>query len=572
MSDLPFRLLFLIWLFLMIPFVSSVFFSRYLKLSPFFGYVVGGVIINLFFRNLFPKQFIGNFSILGLNLLIFTLGFQINFNQILRLSRWVIGGGLLQLIFSGFLIYLLCLFFKFSLIESLFLAVAFSTASTAVVGKLIQEKGEEGSLLGELALGLLIFQDVTLIPLLIILSSFGENQSFWQFLSSLTFNLIKSGFILFFVYYSGQKIVPFIFDKISRLSKELLNFLTIIFIISVLLLFSYFGISSILASFIAGIILAQTFQHYHIFAEIRPLKEIFVIIFFIFLGFFVDPNLILAHFLKISLFLMSLYLIKIFVVLFIFLFFKFHTKTAFFLALMLSGLGEDAFIILFQGLSSKILGFESYNFALILILVNFLLSPIIINYRDHIYLKIRKFIKKNLSFLEKYLVYHFEKEVANINVLEFKDHIILCGYGRVGSLIGYALNLANIPFIAVDYNYHIVEKARRNGVNIIYGDPTDIDVLDYLQCEEAKAIIVALPDRFSRETVIFNARKLNSNIVIFVRVHHDIDRLKAKDLGAHVIVQPEIEASIAIIKKIMMIKGFSKEKIAKRISELRKIY
>lgn len=572
MSDLPFNLLFLIWLFLTIPFIISVFVSRYLKLSPFFGYVVGGVIINLFFRNLFPRQFIGNFSILGLNLLIFTLGFQINFNQILRLSKWVIGGGALQLIFSGFLIYFFSLFFKFSFIESLFLAIAFSTASTAVVGKLIQEKGEEGSLLGELALGLLIFQDITLIPLLIILSSFGQNQSFWKFFSSLTLNLIKSGLILFFVYYSGQKIVPFIFDKISRLSKELLNFLTIVFIISVLLFFSYFGISSILASFIAGIILAQTFQHYHIFAEIRPLKEIFVIIFFIFLGFFVDPSLIFSQFFKIGLFLILLYLIKIFVVLFIFLFFRFHTKTAFSLALMLSGLGEDAFIILFQGLSLKILGFETYNFALALILINFLLAPIIINYREQIYLKIRQFIKNNFSFIEKYLVYHFEKEIPNINVLEFKDHIILCGYGRVGSLIGYAFNLANIPFIAVDYNYHIVEKARRNGVNIIYGDPTDIDVLDYLQCEEAKAIIIALPDRFSREAVIFNARRLNPEIIIFVRVHHDIDRLKAKDLGAHVIVQPEIEASIAIIKKIMLIKGFSKEEIAKKISELRKIY
>ncbi len=557
---------------MVIPFVSSVIFSRYLKLSPFFGYVVGGIIINLFFRNLFPKQFIGSFSILGLNLLIFTLGFQINFNQILRLSRWVIGGGLLQLVLSSFFIYFLCLFFKFSMIESFFLAIAFSTASTAVVGKLIQERGEEGSLLGELALGLLIFQDITLIPLLIIFSSFGENQSFWKFLPSLTLNLIKSGFILFFVYYSGQKVVPFVFDKISRLSKELLNFLTIVFIVTFLLFFSYFGISSILASFIAGIILAQTFQHYHIFAEIRPLKEIFVTIFFIFLGFFVDPNLILSHFFKLSLFLVLICLIKIFVVLWIFLFFKFHPKTAFSLALMLSGLGEDAFIILFQGLSSKILTSEIYNFALILILINFLLSPIIISYRDQIYFKIRTFIKKKLPFLEKYLVYHFEKEVPNINILEFKDHIILCGYGRVGSLIGYALNLANIPFIAVDYNYHIVEKARRNGVNIIYGDPTDIDVLDYLQCEEARAIIIALPDRLSRETVIFSARRLNPNIIIFVRVHHDVDRLKAKDLGAHVIVQPEIEASLAIIKKIMLIKGFSKEEVAKRITELRKIY
>lgn len=569
MSDLSFSLFFNITLFFTLPFLISVFLTRYLRLSPFIGYILGGVIINIFFKSLFPASLINNFSLIGINLLIFSLGLQINFSQILRLGKFVIVGGLVQLTAILFFITVIAQFFGFGLIKSLFFGAAFATVSTAIVAKIIQERGEEGSLLGNLAIGLLIFQDITFIPLFIIFSSFVPNLSTLVLLKSIFFNLIKAGLILFFTYYLGVKIIPYVFNKISRVSRELLNLLSVIFILGVLSFFSFFGISSVLASFIAGILLAQTMEHYHVFSEIRPIRDLLMTVFFIFLGLFIDPGIIGGQFLNIFLFLIILYLLKIIIVLIIFLRFRFHTRTAFSLALMLSGVGEDAFLFLYQGFFLKAIDLSSYNFALAVVVVSFILTPIAINNRDKIYLRLRSLLKRYLPFLEKYLEVNFDRETPDIDVLPLKNHVILCGYGRVGGLIGRALLLANIPFIAIDYNFHIVEKARRSGVNIIYGDPTQIDVLDYAQCETASILIVALPVQYSREAVIFHAKKLNPKILIFVRVHNDQDRIKIRNLGIHAVVQPEMEASLSIIKNVFYVKGLDKEEIKKKIKHLR---
>lgn len=572
MTDLSFNILFLIWLFLAIPFIISLFLTRYLRFNPFIGYILGGVVINLFFKSFFSAPFINNFSLFGLNLLIFTLGLQINLSSLLRFGKFVVVGGLLQLLITIVSVFILSLVFHLNFLTSLFFSIAFATASTAMVGKIIQERGEEGSLLGGLAIGLLIFQDITFIPLFIVFSSFSPNQTFFSIIKSVFVNLVKAGFILGLVYYFGQKLVPLIFNKVSRVSRELLNILVVVFIISALMFFSYFGLSTIMASFLAGVILAQTIEHYHIFSEIRPLRDLLVTVFFIFLGLYVNPLIIGEQFFSILLFLLLLYVLKIVIVLIIYLRFHFHSKTAFSLALNLSGVGEDAFLFLFLGFNRGIISQRDYNFGLALVLISFILTPLFINKREIIYLKIRSFVKKYLPFLESYLVYHFDREVPNVDVLPLKNHIVLCGYGRVGSLIGRALLLANIPFIAIDYNFHVVERAKKAGVNIIYGDPTEIDVLDYAQCDEASILIVALPDRFSRETVILNARKLNPNLAIFVRVHHEEERLRVKDLGAHVVVQPETEASVSIIRRILLLKGLAKEEIAKKIKQIKEIY
>jgi len=569
MSDLSFPLLFSITLFFALPFLTSVFLSRYFRLSPFIGYILGGILIKLFFQSFFSPTFINQFSLIGINLLIFSLGLQMNFFQVLQLGKFVIVGGIIQLLVSLFLIAFISFFFGFNLWQSLFFGAAFATASTAIVAKIIQERGEEGSLLGNLSIGLLIFQDLAFIPLFIIFSSFSPDKSSIKLLSVVFLNLFKAFFILFFTYYVGIKFIPYVFNKVSRISRELLNLLSVVFILGVLTLFSFFGLSTILASFIAGILLAQTIEHYHIFSEIRPLRDLLTTVFFIFLGFFVDPFIVTHQLPKIILFLIIVYLVKIFIVLLIFLRFRFHPRTAFSLALMLCGIGEDAFFFLYQGFSQKIIDLSSYNFALIIVLVSFVLTPIVINQREKIYLHLRSLLKKYLPFLDSYLTHNFERDIPNINVLPLKNHVILCGYGRVGGLVGRALMLANIPFIAIDYNFHVVERARRSGVNIIYGDPTQIDVLDYAQCESASTLIVALPDQYSRETVIFNAKRLNPNILIIARVHHDNDRLRIKDLGVHVVVQPEFEASLSIIKSIFYAHGLNKEEIRQKIKQLR---
>ena len=129
--------------------------------------------------------------------------------------------------------------------------------------------------------------------------------------------------------------------------------------------------------------------------------------------------------------------------------------------------------------------------------------------------------------------------------------------------------MANVAFIAVDYNFHTVEKAKKEGVNVIYGDPTDAEVLDYAECDSASVLISAVPESFSQEMIVFNAKRLNPKIVIFTRVHHEFEQRRMKDLGVEVIVQPEFEASLSIVRRVLLWKGFDREDIARKIKRIK---
>lgn len=539
------------------------------RISPIIGYIVGGIFLHLLIGDRLPKNFINNFSILGLVLLVFTIGLETNFTNLRRFGKFVILGGLLQIGLSAFFIFLTANLFKFSVIESVFFGFAFALSSSAVVSKIIQEKGEENSLVGGIAIGVLIFQDLAFIPILIILSSFGQGVTTWNLIQSVFLNVGKAAIVLGLVYYVGQKLIPLIFNKIAKISREVLNLFIIVFIVSALAFFSFFGLSSLLAAFIAGVLLGQTFEHYHIFSQIRPLRDLLVVVFFVFLGLSLELGYVISNIVPILAFVISVIVIKILVVLGIYLFFKFHTRTSFALAIFLFQVGEDAFILIFQGLASGSIRQDTYNFALSVVLTTLILTPIFISGKDKIFLNIRSFIKKHLVFLERYLIYKFDRESPNIDILPLKNHVIICGYGRVGSYIGRALTLANVPFIAVDYNFHTVEKAKKEGVNVIYGDPTDEDVLDFAECDGASILISAVPESFSQQMIIFNAKKLNPKIVIFTRVHRDAELRRMRDLGVEVVIQPEFEASLSIVRRILLWKGLDREEIARKIKRLK---
>jgi len=197
--------------------------------------------------------------------------------------------------------------------------------------------------------------------------------------------------------------------------------------------------------------------------------------------------------------------------------------------------------------------------------LSLLITPYFIANKERIYFGLKDFIRKYIPFLSHFIQYRIDLVDTPIDVLDIKNHVVLCGYGRIGSYIGRALMLSNIPFIAIDYNFEIVERAKRNGIQIIYGDPTDFDILDYAETENAIAIVLALPDRYSQEAIVMTAKKMNKNITIFSRVHRNVDQKRMRDLGADIIIQPEFEASMSIIKKLLLLKNVPKEEIIDKL-------
>ncbi len=559
---LPFLIL------LSFPLVGGIISSYFLKSTPLLGYILGGILLNQFAVHFFDTEVLFQLSNLGIILLLFTIGLEVRLSALRRFGKLLLNLGLFQIFGSFLLFFLFFIFLGFSLPLSSILAASFSISSTAIVAKLLQESGEEDSLVGGLSLGVLIMQDIALIPFLILGKSF-ESGQLSLFLKDFFIEILKAGLILFFVYIFSTKAVSYIFDFFAKLPRELLNLFTIFFTAFVLYFLSLLGMSPLLAAFITGVMLAQTMEHQHIFSEIRPFRDFFAIIFFTVLGLSFPLSAFLSVFLKSVALALFIMLLKVVVILFVSLALKLHTKTAFSLALNLFQVGEGAFVILQQAFFSKILPQELYYTSLGAVILLLLLTPFAFRGKERLYLSIRSFLRRHFKGLYDFISLRFDREPPKIDALELKNHIVICGYGRVGSYIGRALQLIGMDFIAVDYDFRTVEKAKKAGINIIYGDPTNPDVLDYLEVEKASILIIAVPDKVSQETILMNALNLNPNLKIFTRVHREDEMHRLRELGAHVIIHPEFEASLSMVRKILILQGLSKEEIRNKLQRLK---
>ncbi len=569
MNEVPAQSFLNFFLYLLIPFLGG-FLAKKLRLQSLFGYILAGVIIGNLFSGLIPKESINFFANIGIILLLFMVGLEINFEKLIIFKKFIVIGGILQVLLSIFFILIVSPVFGFNFIQSLLIGIALSSSSTVLVTKIVQEKGEESSFISEMATGILIFQDIAFIPFIIIFNSLnGGHLSTYVVVKEIFVSSLQSIIILSIMYYFGRRVVPHIFDRVAKTSRELLNIFIVLFISLVCYLSQLVGVPILLSAFIAGILVSQTTEHYHIFSQLRPIRDLMVVIFFVFIGTHIDITRALPMAPTIFTFTFIVLLIKFLVILSIFFYFKLNSRITFFIATMLFQIDEDAFILFSIAYAHSLFTFDQYIVLVSATLISLMLSPIAIGNKEKVYFAVRAFCKKYFPSIELFIRHRLDSDPTSIDVLQIKNHVIICGYGRLGSHIGKALMHANIPFVAIDYNFSATQKAKREGINAIYGDSTDGDILDYAEIEHAVALVSVVPDKFSQEAIILTAKKLNPKITVISRVHTHIHQQRMIDLGADVVVEPELEASLAIIKRLFHLKGLSPDDRIKHLRHFR---
>ena len=569
MGEIPLENFINFFIFLLIPFLFG-FLAKKIKISPIVGYIIGGIVLGNLFQGIISHDIIKNIAFFGIVLLLFTVGIDVNIQKLFILKKFILFGGLLQLLLTIFFISILSSFFGFTPLQSFLIAIAFVSSSTSLVAKLIQDRGEEDSFLGEIAVGLLMFQDLAFIPFIIIFTFFNsQNVSYLDLTKNIAIALVEASVILYLIYIIGKRIVPKLFNSISKISRELLNLFVILFIFLVAGISTLFQIPILVGAFIAGVLVSQTTEHFHIFSQMRPLRDIMAIIFFVYIGSNVKIAEIGPILPKILLFSLLIMLVKAIIFLIVFLYFKFSSRMAFTIAIFLFQVSENAFILSSIAFANNVFTSQQYLFIISSVILSILITPFMINNKDNIYVFIRSFFKKYIPAIEIFIKHKLDFDKSPLDAFDISDHIIICGYGRIGSNVGRALNLANIPFIGIDYNFNTVEKAKKEGISVIYGDPTDIDILDFVQVEKALAIVVTVPGRSNQESVILNSKKLNPHIYIISRVHNAMDQERVLDLGAKSVVRPEVEASLSIIKKLFLLKRIPREEVIKRLKNIR---
>jgi len=570
MGELPASLFFNASMFLLVPLIMAYVFKKN-KISPIVGYMLGGIVLSNFFGGLTNHASLDSFAYFGILLLMFTVGLETQFDRMLSMKRFIVYGCTLQLFFSAVITGVISMFFGFTFVQSLLIGIALSSSSTTIVAKIIQDKGEEGSFVGELAMGILMFQDLAFIPFMVIFNSLtGVSHTPIQIIQKISIDVIFAGLILAFAYYLGKRVAPLIFNKFALLSRELLNLFIVLSIFLIAYVSTLLHISPFISIFVAGVVVAQTIEHHHIFSQIRPFRDILSIIFFIYIGMNINLGVLFPTLVPMLIFALLVMLAKAAIIFLVFTSFRLHSKLSTYLSLYLFQIDEDAFILMSVAYANKLFSQEQYMFIISAVLMSLIFTPTLIAKKEKVYKLFWHFVARFLPFVHTYVSKRIDLDKSSIDVLDIKNHVILCGYGRIGSYVGRALLLADIPFIAIDYNFQTVERAKKLGVNILYGDPSDIDILDYAEAEHAMAIVLALPDRYAQESIVLNAKRLNKDIIVMSRVHKIVDHKRMKDLGVHVVIQPEFEASLSIIKKLLMLKRIQKDDIVKHIAYFKK--
>jgi CPA2 family monovalent cation:H+ antiporter-2 len=545
--------------------------AKRFKMPSLIGYIAAGVVFGNLMSGSVDSEFLSQIADAGVTLLLFTLGVEFSFHRLSRALGTVVWAAILQILCSLFIFVFVFLWLGFGFLPSLYIAVAVSLSSTAIVVKVLSERGELDTVPGELTTAWLVIQDLAVVPLMIILPTLTSlhasgNVTVLTILAAISVSLLKSMAVLGGIWYLGKRGIPKLLNFAAGLESREIFLLCTMGIVLVAAVAAYaFGLSAALGAFIAGLLISETSQNHAIFSEVRPLRDLFAVVFFVTLG-LVLPIADVLGFLPLLLTVAAVVLlVKWFFVFGLTRYLGNHRKTAFFIALSLTTMSEFGFIIAREGLAHGALSRDRYVFLVALTFITMLSGTLMLSHAHSLYYWFYKTLGKYLPKL-----FTTKQELSpNREELSFKDHIVICGYGRVGKYIGRALEMASVPYVVVDYNHATIRDLKHKGIPVVYGDPADKDVLDYAQVDLARAMVVAIPDRHTQEMIIGNAHTLNRRIRIICRTHHEEDQKWLKSLGVSLVVQPEFEAALSVITKLLGEFGLSHEDIAGKVSRLK---
>lgn len=542
--------------------------ARKLKLPLLTGYILGGFLAGVLlgrFVTFGPE--LATIGEIGVAFLLFTLGIEFSFSRLTRVSRVAFWGGMLQILATIIFGLLVLPLFGFNFYSSLFLASVFSLSSTAIVVRILTERGEIDSLHGEIMVGWLLVQDLAVLPMMVILPTLATVDGRpW---SAVFWAVLKSLLLLWLILLLGKRIVPRILARIASFgSREILLLSVVTLCLTAAFGTNYLGLSFTLGALFAGLLVSESAQKHTIFSEIRPLRDVFSVIFFVILGLLLNPSFLFSYWGVVLSLTAILIVFKFILVAVLILWLGYHTKTAFLVGLGLVQAGEFAFILAQVGIAQNLITPYIYSVVLSVTVLTMILTPGIFGIAPKFYLWFKNFTHLHLRRLHTVLFTQFDHRLAQ-EKLPFKNHVIICGHGRVGKNISQVLEMAGFDYVAVDFNQAVVSRLASEGKNVIYGDPSEREVLEAAGVSDARAVVIAVPDRPSQEMIIQESLRANPKVLIICRSHFEEDREHLLATGAYSVIQPEFEAGVSIARELLSSFGKNKHEIEGYLENLK---
>ena len=518
-----------------------------LKQPVIVGYILAGIIIGPYlFGFIGETEEVHVLAQIGVTLLLFVVGLEFSPQTMKEIWKVSVFGGIAEMAIVFLAGFGAGMFFGMGLVQSVFLGSILAISSTIVVIQVLQNLGEERELAGRIMIGLLIVQDVGVIIFVTLLSNIFLVPG--GSLSDYILPLITTFAFVSLILLVGKTVLPRFLDAMSQVDNRSL-FLVAILVISLgtASIAYLLGIPLALGSFLAGLVLAESRYGLEVVNKIRPLRDVFIIIFFVSVGMTLNIFLLGGNPTLIILLIVVMVVCK-FTVFFVFTkIFGYTSKTALKVGLGLIQVGEFSFIMAELGYLEGAISSELYSYVIVIALVTIIMTPYSIRYSDNIYGFLRKF-----EFLSRTVnrLFPTAKEMKTFSERrEMKDHVVLIGYGTVGHLTVDTLVKARKDFVILDYDPSKMKYLEELNFPYIYGDATSSHILKRANVDNASLIVVTIPGERDVRTIVDKVNEMNRSCGTIARVHSE-ELKEDMETEACEVVYPEVLGGKAVVEEV----------------------
>jgi len=488
---------------------------------------------------------------IGVALLMFTLGLEISLAQLREVGKLGLWGGFIQVTATfglGLLVGVILFQWPFS--QAALFGLIISLSSTAVCLKILMERGELTSVQGRIMIALLIFQDISVVAMVLIMPLLGGVAG--NVPLALALAVGKVVLFIGMTIVAGRWVLPWLMGSIGGVrARELFLLTVLVLCLGAAIGTQIFGLSIVFGAFLVGLVLRETRFVHQALAEITPLRDIFATLFFVSLGMLLDPLFLVENWAGVAIIVGVIIILKLLVVFSLVRLFGRSTRIAFLTGAGLFQIGEFSFILAQGGINNGIISDHFYSVILASAIITMLLTPVSINLASRLFCKIARTADGKRMVAREALPVSVSRETIN--------RVVVAGYGRVGQNIAQGLQDAGIPYLVIDIDPERVSEARSSGRPRIYGDATNFRLLNKTGLDKARALVITYPDPMAVVTTAKVALNINPGLKILARVHRAKEANILKGMGITELVSPEYEASFRFIKRLLKITGQSKE-------------
>jgi monovalent cation:H+ antiporter-2, CPA2 family len=546
--------------------VALLYLGQRFKLPSIVSFLVIGMLVGPFgFALITDQSVIDMIGEIGIILLLFTIGLEFSFQTLLRSWRAVIIGGMVQVCTTIVAITGLTLAFGMPFNESLIFGFIVSLSSTAIVMKILQEKGEVDTIQGRTLLGILIFQDLAIIPMMLVLPLLSGSGSGID-LSSAPYQITKVAAIILAIIVLGYWVIPRVLFKVAKeRSRELFLFTIAGICILIAWLTNEAGLSYTLGAFIGGLIVGESDYNIDALGHIIPFRDVFAAIFFLSIGMLLNTVTVLGNFGYVALIIAIIFVVKIVTGTFSARVLGMPTRVCVFCGLALAQIGEFSFVLAKSGLDVGVIETGAYQIFIAGAIVTMACTP---------------FAMKASPWVVETLYHLFPKRIAQEKTITddispaeaLSNHIIIAGYGITGKSVARAATLAGIPYMVIELNPEIIRQERSAyRPNFIFGDAVNEEVLEHAGIRTARTLIVSVSEEEAIPRIIHTARQISPNVHILARTRHVRNAQNLLDLGADEVISEEFESALEIFTRALKRYQIPEEEVVRIIERSKRL-